>query len=148
MKCSVTAFLLTLITVSVFAAGSVSVPIRDARGTQEDGVQMAAAAISDNSQVIVFFGDDYEAWDTTVRAANGVLEQGKVPLRGIILADPLRPVFKNGFKISGEQEIELYADGQLTGTIELPKDDLGQLLVQWLHKDYEQIIVPSARKKD
>ena len=121
----------------------IAVPIRDARGAQEDGIQMAAAIASKDAQVIVYFGNDYEAYKSIVRAAQDILAEDEIPLRGIILADPLEPEFVNGYQISTDQEIEFYANGHRTATILNPDADTKNDIKEQLERDYKRIIIPS-----
>ena len=131
------------------------VPLDDARGIGEDAVQAGASALSNDSQVIVYFGDNYEAYKSIVSAAQDIIAEDKIPLKGIILADPLEPEFVNGYQISTDQEIEIYADGQKTSTIMNPHAGVGNLkndIKDRLQKDYDRIIVPrraeTAKKED
>ena len=104
---------------------------------------MAAAIASKDAQVIVYFGNDYEAYKSILRAAQDILAEDEIPLRGIILADPLEPEFVNGYQISTDQEIEFYANGHRTATILNPDADTKNDIKEQLERDYKRIIIPS-----
>ena len=131
---------------SALANNEIEVPLRDSRGIGEDAIQAGAAALSIESIVIVFFGNDAKAYIAVVSAARDIIAEGEIPLRGLILADPLETVYSNGYLISGRQEVEIYVDGQLTNTIELPRRDLEKLVKDTLREDHRNIIIPRLGK--
>lgn len=117
------------------------VAVSDARGAGERAVQMAAAMESRSSQVIVFYGENQAALASTWDAAQSAIAQG-LPVKGIVRADPLTPKTVNGVHISGANQIEFYADGDLTATIDNPGPTVGKLVLENLMADYKEFILP------
>jgi len=102
------------------AAQSIRIPVKDMQGLQPRGVQMSAAMVSANTQVLVFYGDSQEAFDRMYEGAQQAKAAG-VPIAGIIAASPLTPEVVHGVQIAGRNQIEFYADGQVTATIDSPE---------------------------
>lgn len=98
----------------------VRLPMRDVRGLQPRGIQMSAAMASAGAQVLVFYGDDPAAFEAAKRGAKMAIAAG-VPLRGMMVADPLEPEVVGGTQISGRNQIEFYAGGGRTNTIDSPE---------------------------
>lgn len=103
--------------VSVTNIEQINLPMRDARGIQIRGVQMAAAMDSEGGQIMVFFGDDPRAFEAAKQGARMAIADG-VPLRGMMVADPVTPETAGESQISGSDQVTFYADGILTGTID------------------------------
>ncbi len=125
----------------------VQVPLRDLRGAEADAVEAIASASSKDAQVIVFFGDNYDAYKSMVEALQEVITEGEIAFRGVILADPLEARIVHGYQISMEQEIAIYADAQLTSTIRNPNAEVGEAIKDQLQRDYERIILPRRGQK-
>ena len=99
------------------ALQDIRLPMKDARGAEARAVQMSAAMVSKGKQVLVFYGDDARAFEETKRGAREAIAAG-VPLAGMIVASPLDPRSVGEYHIAGSNQVEFYADGQRTGTID------------------------------
>ncbi|MCB2062387.1 MAG: hypothetical protein KDE25_02830 [Novosphingobium sp.] len=104
----------------VAAVQAIRIPVKDSRGIQSRAIQMSAAMVSKGAQVLVFYGDNQEAFDRMYEGAQQAKAAG-VPLAGIIVASPLEPEVVHGVQIAGTNQIEFYADGARTSTIDSPE---------------------------
>ena len=132
------------------AADQIQIPIRDARGAELRAVQMSAAMGSRGSQIVVFYGDSDAAYQAAQQGARQAMAAG-IPVRGMMLADPLKPQVVGGSQISGSNQIEFYADGTITGTIDnvdrAPQRVAGMVRAE-LERSYNVVIRPQRASFD
>jgi hypothetical protein len=126
----------------------VKVPMSDARGIQERGVQLSAAALSKNGQIMIFYGnvsgdpDVHAAFQAMTEAAREVIAAGKIPLKGVIVTDPMEMSKRDGTPFD-RTVIQFYANGFPTAVILDPGAKVGAKVKETLQEDYAQVILPS-----
>lgn len=108
----------------------IKVPMKDARGAQGEGVRLGAAVASKGSNVIVFYGDvttdakANAALQSTMRAVREVIAEGRIPFKGIIVADASAIPREIG-TYEAESAIQIYNDGFPPVMIASPQADVG-----------------------
>ncbi|KPM17707.1 hypothetical protein [Citromicrobium sp. WPS32] len=136
--------------VQTVAADQVRLPMRDARGVQLRGVQMAAAMDSRDAQIVVFYGDSPAALEAAKQGAREAIAAG-LPVRGMMVADPLEPQIVGGSQISGRNQIEFYANGTSTAIIDnvdrAPQRVAGMVRAE-LERGYNVVIRPQRASLD
>ena len=124
----------------------VQVPVRDARGVELSGLRLGAASLSNNmQQVIIYYRENKEVFAAIREGARGVLIEGVLPLRSIIIASPKKEIRSGRYYISSASQLEVWTDGQITTAIDNPDVQTGADLMQILADGIERLTALEAK---
>lgn len=124
----------------------VRVPMRDARGVDVGALRLGVAGMSANmNQIVVYYGEDSQVFESIREGARGVIAEGELPLRGIVIASPKEEQRSGQYLISSQHQLEVWSDGQITSTIDNPDTQTGAQLSEILAEDMDQVRALAAR---
>lgn len=119
---------------------NVNVPVMDMREGTPHGVSMTAGAATSNQRmVVVYFGDNDEFFETLKDGLRPLMANPNIPLRGIILSDPLEIEYSNGIPLNGREQLIIYANGMLTNIIDNPDINDAEHISNKIHYSHDQM---------
>lgn len=106
----------------------VQVPMRDVRGVNPEFLIVAAAEVSNDSILVIFYGQDRDAFYAVREATREAIFEG-YPVKGMFIA-------------KGESAVQIYADAQLFSSIPKPGANIGPATKSEIMGAYENVIKP------
>lgn len=127
------------------AAAQVKVPMQDARGAGAEAVRMSAAVASRNAQVVVFFGDNEAAFQSTKEGVRAAIAQG-LPVKGMFVGSPI-PIKRLNGQTYNLNQVVFFTNGNMTSTVDNPDaTKMAAYVVQELRRGYEGLLAADAGK--